>query len=150
QAQGHPADIGVVVLDTAVTGVTPASLPALGSLEGSLTQSSVFTAVGYGDFAGLPDPQTPPFPNDGYRRYAVSSFNSLGPAYLRLSQNASHGDGGTCNGDSGGPNFIGAGPTETNVIASITITGDTRCKSTNVGYRLDLPEAQSFLAPFLS
>jgi hypothetical protein len=30
----------------------------------------------------------PPVPNDGYRRYAVGSFNSLNPEFLRISQNA--------------------------------------------------------------
>jgi hypothetical protein len=60
------------------------------------------------------------------------------------------GDGGTCNGDSGGPNFFGAGSTETTVIAAVTSTGDILCKATNVDYRLDIPEAQSFLEQFLA
>jgi hypothetical protein len=42
-----------------------------------------------------------------------------------------------CYGDSGGPNFLGAGSSETNVIAATTIAGDTPCRSTNVDYRLD-------------
>ena len=32
--------------------------------------------------------------------------------------NPAHGDGGTCYGDSGGPNFLGAGATETNIVAA--------------------------------
>jgi len=32
------------------------------------------------------------------------------------------------------------------LIVSITITGDSVCRSTNVDYRLDIPSAQSFLA----
>ena len=43
------------------------------------------------------------------------------------------GNGGTCYGDSGGPNFLGT----TNIVAAITITGDAVCRSTNVVYRLD-------------
>jgi hypothetical protein len=155
RSQSDPADIAVVVLDKAVKGVTPAKVPSLGVLDrmqadGSLTQSTQFTSVGYGDYAEVPDSQKPPYPNDGYRRYAVGSFNALDPAYLRLTQNAATGDGGTCNGDSGGPNFFGAGSTETTVIAAITTTGDTLCKATNVDYRLDIPEAQSFLRQFVA
>jgi hypothetical protein len=118
--------------------------------NGTLNQSSQFTAVGYGDYAEVPDVKKPPFPNDGYRRYAVSAFNALNPGYLRLTQNAATGNGGTCNGDSGGPNFFGAGSTETTVIAAITITGDTLCNATNDDYRLDIPEAQSFLRQFVT
>jgi len=155
QSQNDPADIAVVVLDKAVKSIAPATLPSVGVLDqmkadGSLNQSSLFTAVGYGDYAEVPDVKKPPFPNDGYRRYAVSAFNSLGPSYLRLSQNDATGNGGTCNGDSGGPNFFGAGATETNVIAAITITGDTLCNSTNVDYRLDIPTAQDFLRQYVT
>ncbi len=154
KSQSNSADIAVVVLDTAIAGVTPARLPALGVLDqmkadGSLNQSSVFTAVGYGDYAEVPQVKKPPYPNDGYRRSAVSTFNALNPGYLRLGQNAANGNGGTCNGDSGGPNFFGAGSTETNVIAAITTTGDTLCHATNVDYRLDIPEAQNFLRQYV-
>ncbi|MEO5680961.1 MAG: hypothetical protein ABIS47_15000 [Acidimicrobiales bacterium] len=155
KSQSDPADIAVYVLDKAVKGVTPARVPAAGLLDrlkdsGSLTQSTQLSSVGYGDYAGLPSTQKPPYPNDGYRRYATGSFNSLDPAYLRLTQNSSTGDGGTCDGDSGGPNFLGAGSGETNVIAAITTTGDTLCKATNVDYRLDIPEAQRFLRQYVT
>lgn len=155
KSQSDPADIAVVVLDKAVKSITPARLPAAGVLDamfgaGTLNQSSTFTAVGYGDYAEVPDVQKPPYPNDGYRRYAVSSFSALGPAYLRLSQNAATGDGGTCNGDSGGPNFFGSGATESTVIAAITVTGDTLCHATNDDYRLDIPEARNFLRQYVA
>jgi hypothetical protein len=71
-------------------------------------------------------------------------------SFLRISQNASHGDGGTCYGDSGGPNFLGAGSNETNVIAATTITGDTPCRSANVDYRLDTSSARSFLSGYVA
>lgn len=154
KSQSDPADIAVVVLDKPVKTIAPARLAAPGVLDqmvsdGTLNQSSRFTAVGYGDYTEVPDSQKPPFPNDGYRRFAVSAFNALSPAYLRLSQNAATGNGGTCNGDSGGPDFFGAGASETNVIAAITTTGDTMCHATNVDYRLDIPEAQTFVRQFV-
>jgi hypothetical protein len=62
----------------------------------------------------------------------------------------SHGEGGTCYGDSGGPNFLGAGQTETNIVAGTTVAGDTPCKATNVDYRLDTPSARAFLGQFVT
>ena len=61
------------------------------------------------------------------------------------SMNPATGNGGTCYGDSGGPNFLGT----TDVIAGTTITGDTNCRSTNVDYRLDTASARQFLARFV-
>jgi hypothetical protein len=83
------------------------------------------------------------------REYTVSTFNAVGPGYLRLSQNPATGNGGTCYG-SGGPNFLGAGSTVTNIIAGITITGDSLCKSTNVIYRLDTESARAFLRNYVA
>jgi hypothetical protein len=67
-----------------------------------------------------------------------------------FAQNASTGNGGTCYGDSGGPNFLGAGSGETNIVAATTITGDTACRSTNFDYRLDTPSARSFLSGYVA
>ena len=80
--------------------------------------------------------------------YAFSSFHSLNGGYLRLSQNPSTGNGGTCFGDSGGPNFLNVDGVRT--LVAITITGDSVCRSTNVDYRLDTVSARAFLAPFVS
>lgn len=81
---------------------------------------------------------------------AISTFNALNPAWLRLSQNNATGNGGTCYGDSGGPNFLGAGSTETNTIAGVTITGDTACVATNVDYRLDTTTARAFIGLYVT
>jgi hypothetical protein len=116
--------------------ITPAQLPTVGQLADA-ANGDMFTAVGYGATSGSS--------NDyGVRRYAASTFKSVDPTYLRLSQH--NGSGGTCYGDSGGPNFVGAPEAKTNVIASTTITGDTWCKATNVTLRLDTVQAQNILA----
>jgi len=58
---GKPAqngnDIAVILLDSAPEGITPANLPPVGLFDAmkadkTLTQSSAFTAVGYGDSGG--------------------------------------------------------------------------------------------------
>jgi secreted trypsin-like serine protease len=146
----NPHDIAVIVLDRSVS-LTPAKLPALGLLDrmkadGSLNQSTSFTAVGYGDGNRVHTQGggTPTFSYDGFRWVATSFFNSLNGSWLRLTQNNSVGAGGTCFGDSGGPDFLGT----SNVIAATTISGDSVCKSTNVDYRMDTAEAQDFLRGF--
>jgi secreted trypsin-like serine protease len=75
-------------------------------------------------------------------------FNSLGKGYLTISQNIHTGSGGTCYGDSGGPQFLGG--TESNLQVSLTVTGDMFCKSTNKVQRLDLQSVQSWLSQFVS
>ena len=60
--------------------------------------------------------------------------------------NPATGDGGTCYGDSGGPNFLGM----TQIVAAITITGDMVCRATNVTYRLDTESARTFLAQYVT
>ena len=84
------------------------------------------------------------------RYVAIGTLNSVTPSGLRVSQNPSHGDGGTCYGDSGGPNFVGAGSTETNIVAATSNTGDTPCRSTNVDFRLDTASARSFPGQFVT
>ena len=148
KAQGDPHDIAVVVLDNPVAGITPANLPAANSNAG-LGKDQKFTSVGYGAQAVSSGKGGKTFTYTDVRFVASGTLNSVTPSFLRISQNASHGDGGTCYGDSGGPNFLGAGSDETNIVAATTITGDTACRSTNVDYRLDTPSARSFLSGYV-
>ncbi len=147
-SQNDPHDIAVVVLDKPIRGIEPARLPTLGQFD-QVDNNQQFTAVGYGGQEAVNQPGGPVIGYLYTRYYAVSTFNALGPSYLRLAQNPATGNGGTCYGDSGGPNFLGAGPSETNIIAGITITGDALCKSTNVIYRLDTESAREFLTQYV-
>ena len=148
QAQSDPHDIAVVVLDQAVTGITPARLPAAGSLDG-LRVGARFTSVGYGAQSVTID-HGPSFHYADVRYVATGGLLAVNPSWLRISMNPARGDGGTCYGDSGGPNFLGAGETETNIVAAITITGDAMCRATNVDYRLDTPSARVFLGQYVT
>jgi secreted trypsin-like serine protease len=149
QSQNDPHDIAVVVFDKPIKGIEPAQLPTLGQFD-SVAKDQQFTAVGYGGQEAVNQPGGPVIGYLDTREYAVSTFNAVGPGYLRLSQNPATGNGGTCYGDSGGPNFLGAGSAETDIIAGITITGDSLCKSTNVIYRLDTESARAFLANYVT
>ena len=144
KAQSDPHDLAVVVLDKAVKGIAPARLPAAGSLSG-LKVETKFTPVGYGAQSVTID-KGPTFHYADIRYLATGSLNAVTPAWLRISMNPATGDGGTCYGDSGGPNFLG----DTNLLAATTITGDFMCRATNVTYRLDTASARSFLGQFVT
>ena len=150
QKQSDPGDIGALILASNVSGITPASLPACGLLDQLKVKNglknAVFTPVGYGLQNRVVGGGVPFFQdrNPIPRMFAFSSFNALNGGYLRLSQNPSTGNGGTCFGDSGGPIFLTVSGQET--LVAITITGDAVCRSTNVAYRLDITSAQAFFA----
>ena len=148
--QSDPGDIGALILNSNVNGLTPATLPACGLLDELAARNglkfAVFTPVGYGVQNRVVGGGVPFFQdlNPVPRMYAFSSFNALNRGYLRLSQNPSTGNGGTCFGDSGGPDFLTVNGQQ--ILAAITITGDLVCRSTNVDYRLDTSSAQAFFA----
>jgi Trypsin len=150
QAQSDSGDIGALVLAANVRGLTPATLPSCGYLDQLAAQNglkdAIFTNAGYGLQNRVVGGGVPYFQdlNPIPRMYSFSGFNSLNGGYIRLSQNPSTGNGGTCFGDSGGPNFLSANGGL--ILAAITITGDSVCRSTNVDYRLDTSSAQGFFA----
>jgi len=150
QSQGDSGDIAVLILESNVSGITPAMLPDCGLLDQLAGKNglrgAVFTNAGYGLQNRVVGGGVPYFQdlNPIPRMYSFSSFMSLNKGYIRLSQNPSTGNGGTCFGDSGGPNFLTVDGTQ--ILVSITITGDSVCRATNVAYRLDTESAQAFLA----
>jgi V8-like Glu-specific endopeptidase len=145
QKQSDPHDLAVVVLDKAVKGITPARLPSAGSLS-SLPATQQFTSVGYGAYEVTNQPGGHQYLYDDVRGVATGTLNATNAAWLRISMNPSTGNGGTCYGDSGGPNFLGT----SDVLAATTITGDAVCRSTNVDYRLDTAGARSFLGQYVA
>ena len=147
--QDDPHDLAVVVLDKPMSGVVPARLPTLGQFD-KARKGTKFTAVGYGGQERNIGPGGPVIAYEDTREFAVSELDAVGPGYLRLSQNQATGDGGTCYGDSGGPNFLGAGASETNLIGGTTITGDAQCVATNVILRLDTEASRRFLGRFVA
>jgi trypsin len=145
-------DLGVVVLDEAFAspnGVYGA-LPELNSLD-SLKPGprSKFTSVGYGLQAAFPDAAA--WKNEGTRIRMVAHPQLLqinvpgftGDYSLLLSNNAR--TGGTCFGDSGGPNFLA----DSNVVAGVTSFGiNPTCGGTGGVYRVDRADDLEWLATF--
>ncbi len=133
------------MFDKAIKGITPAELPTAGSLS-DLSRDQTFTSVGYGAYEVTNSPGGHQYLYNDVRMVATGTLNAINKTWLRISMNPATGNGGTCYGDSGGPNFLG----DTDVIAAITITGDAVCRSTNVVYRLDAKSARSFLSQFVT
>jgi V8-like Glu-specific endopeptidase len=145
-------DLGVVVLDTPVTDKGFGQLPALNVLDGLKTQRGkqdvTFTAVGYGLQKSFPDAAAWKDQSFKVRMVAHPKLNQInggivGDFSLLLSNNAN--TGGTCFGDSGGPNFIG----DSNVVAGVTSFGmNGTCGGTGGVYRVDRADDLEWLATF--
>ena len=155
RAQGDSGDIAVLLLDPGDTqGIPAATLPAanlLNRLAAARALNGVpFTNAGYGVQNRVVGGGVPFFQdlNPIPRMFSFSTFNALNKGFIRYSQNPATGDGGTCFGDSGGPQFLNVEGIRT--IVSITITGDAVCRATNVAYRLDTSSARTFLSPYVN
>jgi secreted trypsin-like serine protease len=141
-------DIAIVTL-ASPQSATPAQLPTLGLLN-TLSQQQLrelgFTTVGYGLVRTSKKGGPHGFIDETNRLVAQQTLLSLQPTWLTLNMNPSTGSGGTCYGDSGGPHFLGG--TTSNLLVSLTVTGDAMCRATDKTYRLDTPTAQEFLSRF--
>src|SRR3989441_3443816 len=157
QWQAHPLftessfflhDVGVVVLKKAVT--LPADqygrLPTANQLDALQPGSStVFTAVGY----GLQQINPVFIVAEKIRMFAEPHLIQIdggivGDFSLLLSNNAS--TGGTCFGDSGGPNYLGT----SNVIAGVTSFGlNGTCGGTGGVFRMDRENVLDFVGRYV-
>jgi len=158
------ADYGVVFLDEAVQGITPAVLPEAGLVDeliGTTGQTDVrFNDVGYGqdgvNVGGGPYTRNFSF----IRKVSVQRFNpsngavgTLDPLWLILGDAPSSKHGSGCGGDSG--SGIYSTSTGTTVVA--VHTGGYRMgylnrlcgRITSLNHRVDLPIVLDWLAGFL-
>jgi Trypsin len=154
-------DVGVVLLQPPGF-ILPASqygrLPVVNQLDTLKTsrgrQDVTFTAVGYGLQESFPDPAMFLATNTRTRFMSTPRLLQInvpgftGDFSLLLSNN--HHTGGTCFGDSGGPNFLGSGSTETKTVAGITSFGlNGNCAGTGGVFRMDRQDVLDFVMPFL-
>ena len=145
-------DVGVVVLDggDSVNLPTYGALPQLDELDSLATrrgrQDTTFTAVGYGL-----QRINPVFVEAERVRYVahprliqINVPGFTGDFSILLSNNAS--TGGTCFGDSGGPNFIG----DSNVVGGVTSFGiNGNCAGTGGVFRMDRSWSLDWVRNFL-
>ncbi len=143
-------DAGVVVLAAPMQMAKYGALPKVDQLESlKVRASTTFTAVGYGLQKAFPDASAWKEVAVKERMVAYPHLVQIdtgytGPGSLILSNNAA--TGGTCFGDSGGPNFLG----DSNVVAGVTSFGiNGNCAGTGGVFRLDRANALDFVLPFL-
>lgn len=143
-------DAGVMILAEPIYLDEYGELPELDELDAMKTrrgrQDVTFTAVGY----GLQQINPVFVQADRVRMVAYPKLNQInspgftGDFSLLLSNN--HSTGGTCFGDSGGPNFIG----DTNVVGGVTSFGlNGNCAGTGGVFRVDRANVLDFLNSFL-
>jgi len=143
-------DLGVVTLDEPMIKSNYGALPVLNQLDGLKSKrSTTFTAVGYGLQKAFPDAAAWKDEASRVRLVAhphliqINTPGSTGDFSLILSANAD--TGGTCFGDSGGPNFIGT----SNVLAGVTSFGkNPTCAGQGGVYRVDRADDLEWLATF--
>jgi Trypsin len=154
-------DVGVVILKSPGV-ILPQSqygvLPSVNQFDALKTQRGLrdvtFTAVGYGLQESFPDPASFLASNSRTRYSATPQLLQInvpgftGNFSMLLSNNAH--TGGTCFGDSGGPNFYGSGGTETKIVAGVTSFGlNGNCAGTGGVFRMDRQDVLDFVHTYL-
>jgi secreted trypsin-like serine protease len=153
EAQFFLHDVGMIHLSQPINlpQADYGTLPAVDSLDSLHPgRKTTFTSVGYGLQRASASPIA--FLTQAARVRMVSHPNLLqvdtgftGPGSLLLSNNAN--TGGTCFGDSGGPNFLGDSMT----IAGVTSFGlNANCGGTGGVFRLDRQDVQDFIHGFMN
>jgi secreted trypsin-like serine protease len=147
-------DLGVVVLDEPKVLDAYGALPTLNAFDTWQTkrglQDTTFTTVGYGVQRMFPDAASRKIEYQRLRMVATPrlvqmSSTATGDFSLVLSANAN--TGGPCNGDSGGPNFVGT----SNVVAAVTSSGvNDLCRGTAGVFRLDRSWSLDWVNGFLT
>lgn len=146
-------DVGVVILEepgVELEDIDYAKLPTVDQLDGLKTRrgqhKTTFTSVGY----GLQEINPAHVIGERIRMVAnprliqINTPGFTGDFSLLLSNN--HSTGGTCFGDSGGPNFLG----DSNVVAGITSFGiNGNCAGTGGVFRTDRQNVLDFINGFL-
>jgi hypothetical protein len=146
-------DLGVVVLDQPYNPGSFGALPAADQFDSWKNSTKVtFTSVGFGLQRAFPDQgaSSRKDVSDRIRMVAHPRLIGINGGYAHdyaiiLSNNAN--TGGTCFGDSGGPNFVG----NTNVIAGVTSFGkNPTCGGQGGVYRLDNAADLAFINAFVN
>lgn len=142
-------DVGVVVLDEPVY-MDEAELPEAGIVD-TLKNKTDLDLVGYGVQEQIHG-GGPPFwgIRDKVRLYAPSEMFAArfvhSNEFIRITLNPGGGTGGTCFGDSGGPDLLGGTNTVLGVNSYVT---NYNCAGVGYSSRIDIPEVLDWIDTFL-
>jgi hypothetical protein len=140
-------DQGIVILSTPVTDKGFALLPSLGLVD-ALPMKTTITLVGYG--GQVHTRGTPPHEwlINGSRYFAptqlIQSNDVISAEFVKLTANPAQGKGGTCFGDSGGPDLLG------NIVLAVnSFVTNGNCAGVTYSNRIDTADALGFIESHL-
>jgi hypothetical protein len=142
-------DVAVITLDTPSNPGSLAALPAPGLVD-TLPMGSNVDIVGYG-VQGFIRGGGQPGQVFLFTRYfapslLIASNNRTSDEFIKLTANPAKGKGGTCFGDSGGPDLLGG----TNVVLAVnSYVTNGNCAGVTYSNRVDLPDILAFISGFL-
>lgn len=146
-------DVGLVILDQPAN-LGYAELPEENFLDQFATdrgtQDVLFTVSGYGlTYKNIPQTGKP---NISFRErlmaeaMLVNLNSALNTGFNLQTQGNGAGQGGTCNGDSGGPVFFGGFDADSDLVVAVTSFGlNYLCRGTDFAYRIDQPEVLAWI-----
>jgi len=146
-------DVGVIVLDEPIYMDQYAALPDPGLVD-TLKNKTKIDFVGYGvQYQIMTYPGELPYDRwagPRIRMYAPSELVSEkfvhSAEYLRLALNPGGGSGGTCFGDSGGPDLLAG----TNIVLGVnSYVTNVNCSGVGYSARVDIPEVLDWIRSFM-
>jgi hypothetical protein len=149
--EGNYYDFGVILLPAGSVSAPALQLPPAGFIDAlqkaGAVKDLVVQSVGYGTVPIFNQPHGPTDQYDGLRRYTATKVKGFTKAYVKYSENTNAtGAGGTCFGDSGGPQIV----VGTSTVISNTFSGDPLCRATESNTRLDTRYARDFYGQFVN
>lgn len=142
-------DVAVVVLNSPRDPGAFGALPSA-NLVDTLPMGTPVDIVGYG-VQGFIRGGGPPGQIFTFTRYfapsqLIQSNNVQSDEFIKLTANPSHGKGGICFGDSGGPDILSG----TNIILAVnSYVTNGNCAGVTYSQRIDTPEILAFINSFL-
>ena len=142
-------DVAVITLNSPRDPGSFAALPSAGLVD-TLSMNTEVDLVGYG-VQGFVRGGGPPQTIFLFTRFLapsllIQSNNVISDEFIKLTANPSKGKGGTCFGDSGGPDLLGG----TNIVLAVnSFVTNTNCAGVTYSNRVDLPDILDFINGFL-
>jgi hypothetical protein len=149
--RGDFGDLGVIVFDSPIPGITPASLPPAGYVD-RIAGHPRLEIPGYGvsRYVGASEgsgKRLPDFSSGGTRNLAEEVFTSVSPGWLQL---RAAGSADICSGDSGSPSVLSG----TSLVLGLTAVewslAGTECESGPWEQRVDTPGARAFIGKYVA